>query len=287
MSSRVRSILKHVAIVLAGNTLYALAVVCFILPSGMISGGSTGLALAAQHWWGIDVADFVLVLNLLLFAVGWLLLGKKLALSTALSTFYYPLALRFFQKLDFLQNWTSDRMLATVCAGLMLGLALGLVLGAGSSTGGLDIPPLVLNKYFGLSVSLVLNVVDVLILLLQAFFRDRELVLYGVLMVMIYTLVLDRVMLAGRSRIQVKIVSEKSPVIRGQILHQLDRGVTLLHGQTGYTSQPCDVLMTVVTHREMARLNQLVLDADPHAFIVVNQVNEVRGRGFTLERLYK
>ena len=124
---------------------------------------------------------------------------------------------------------TDDRLLCAVYAGLMIGLSIGIVIRAGASTGGMDIPPLVLNKKLGLSVSATMYVFDFTILLLQILFSDKEQVLYGILLVMIYTLVLDKVLLMGQSRTQVKIISQKYE----QIIRRLDRGSTLIQAQTG------------------------------------------------------
>ena len=91
----------------------------------------------------------------------------------------------------------------------------------------------------------------------------------------------------GHAKIQVKILSEKNEEIRRIILRVLDRGCTVLHAQTGYARAERDMLLTVVTNRELARLNHLVLETDPQAFIVISAVSEVHGRGFTLQKIYK
>ena len=168
----------------------------------------------------------------------------------------------------------------------MIGGGIGIVLRAGASTGGMDIPPLVLNKKFGISVSGSMNVMDTGILLLQMVFSDRESVLYGILLVLTYTTVLNKVLQMGQAKMQVKIVSSHYEEINHAIATQLDRGVTLLKSVTGYLKQDGYVVMSVVSHRELVQLNRLIQEIDPHAFIVVNQVNEVRGRGFTMKKKY-
>ena len=104
---------------------------------------------------------------------------------------------------------------------------------------------------------------------------------------LLYTIVLDKVVLIGHSKIQVKILSEKSDEIRQLILKVLDRGCTLLHAQTGYARNEWDMVLTVITNRELAKLNHLVQEVDPQAFIIIDSVNEVHGRGFTLRKQYK
>ena len=169
----------------------------------------------------------------------------------------------------------------------MIGFSIGIVIRAGASTGGMDIPPLVLNKKFGLSVSVTMYAFDFTILLLQILFSDKEQVLYGILLVMIYTLVLDKVLLMGQSRTQVKIVSEKYEQINEQIIRRLDRGSTLIHAQTGYCRTELPMILSVVSNRELPRLTQMVNEIDPAAFLVVSAVKEVRGRGFSLNKEYR
>lgn len=279
--------MKKIATVLAGNTIYALAVSLFILPGGLITGGTTGLALVAHHQSGIPVAAFVGGFNILMFAAGALVLGKSFAFTTALSTFYYPFILGVFENLFGHAALTGDRMLATIFSGLLIGVGIGLVIRAGASTGGMDIPPLILNKKWNLSVSMTMSVFDCLILLSQMIFSNKEQILYGILLVLLYTRVLDKVLLIGRNQMQVKIISGKYAEISMAIQSRMDRGTTLLASEGGHLRNASYTVLTVISGRELSRLNELVMGMDPNAFMIINQVNEVRGRGFTLHKEYR
>ena len=279
--------LKNFLLVILGNALYALAVDMFVLPCGLITGGTTGLALIGQHWFNLPVSGFILASNVIMFILGALVMGRWFAFNTAISTFCYPIFLEFFSWIPGIGNMTRDPMLATVFAGVMIGGAIGMVIGAGASSGGLDIPPIIANKYLGIPISVVMYGLDFLILIGQMFFADKEQILYGILLVMLYTIVLDKVVVMGHSKIQVKILSEKTEEIRHIILKVLDRGCTLLHAQTGYAQNERDMVLTVITNRELAKLNQLVQEVDPEAFIIIDSVNEVHGRGFTQRKLHK
>lgn len=281
------SILKNIGLILLGNTLYALAVTAFILPNKLITGGTTGLALLFYHRLDIPITVFVSVFNIAMFVLGALFLGRAFTLTTLISTFYYPFILGILQKVSSLQNLTSDHLLSAIYAGIMIGFSIGLVIKAGASTGGMDIPPLVLNKKFGVPVSLSMYVFDFIILLSQMLFANKEQVLYGILLVMIYTVVLDKVLMFGQSRTQVKIISEKYEEINRMIIQHLDRGSTLIHAETGYCHDKNLVVLTVISNRELPKLNQLTLAIDPKAFMIINQVNEVKGRGFTMDKTYK
>ena len=259
--------------ILLGNTVYALAIVMFILPNDMITGGTTGLGIAIHHYFGLPIHTFVLIFNTLMFLLGAAVLGMKFALTTLVSTFYYPVILGVLEQIPALQNVTDDKMLSTICGGLMIGMGIGIVIRCGASTGGMDIPPLVLNKKFGLPVSVMLYVFDFIILISQMLFTNKEEIVYGILLVLIYTVILDKVLLMGSTRTKVEIMTEKYE--------------ELVYTQTGYLRNDQPMILTVVSNRELMRLNQLVQEIDPHAFMIIGNVNEVRGRGFSQQKVYK
>ena len=279
--------IKSAVAVVGGNALYALAVKLFLMPAELITGGTTGLAMAAEHVWGIDVPFFVLMFNVFMLALGYRVLGKAFALTTVASTFLYPLALNTFDLLFGDLVLTQDLLLCTIFSGLGIGAALGIVIRSGASTGGMDIPPLVLHKLFRVPVSVSLYAFDFLILLLQMMFRPVENVLYGILLVLIYTIVLDRMLLLGHGRIEVKIVSAHARKIADAIMHQVDRGVTYLDGRGGYLGVETEVVLSVISNRELAKVERLVHQIDPTCFMVVSRVSEVRGRGFSISKKYE
>lgn len=278
--------MKKIALILLGNTIYALGVVLFIVPNGLVTGGTTGLALIGQHYFNLPISSFVTVFNVLMFLLGWWVLGKAFALTTLLSTFYYPLALTFFEHTLTYRILTDDLLLAAILGGLLIGVAIGLVIENNASTGGMDIPPLILKKKLGISVSVSMYAFDFMILIGQMFYSEVETILYGIVLVLMYTVVLDRFLMIGQSRIQVLIVSSAYETIRTKIIHQLDRTVTMLQATTGYKHYPYPVIMCVLSKRELPKLNVLVHESDEHAFMAISAVNEVSGRGFTFKKEY-
>ena len=279
--------MKKIITVLAGNTLYALAVSLVILPNGLITCGTSGLALVAEYKFGIPIAAFVGVFNVVMFVAGAAVLGKAFAFTTIISTFYYPFILGVFEGMFGSSPITGDTMLATVFAGLLIGAGIGMVIRAGASTGGMDIPPLILNKKFRLPVSMTMSVFDCLILLTQMVFAGKEKILYGILLVLLYTMVLDKVLMIGQNQMQVKIISEQCESISEAIQNRMDRGTTLLLIEGGHLRKASYAVLTVVSGRELSKLNELVIGLDSNAFMIINQVSEVRGRGFTLHKEYK
>ena len=275
---------RSVAAIVLGNVLYALTVKVFLLPANLTSGGATGIALAAPYLTGLPVSVLLFFVNLSMLILGLIVLGKAFAVTTLLSTFLIPAALGVFDRLlgDFVL--TEDILLCTLFAGLGVGLFLGLVIRTGASTGGMDIPPLILYKCFRIPVSVSLYVFDVCILLLQVPYQKAEKILYGIVFVMLSAIALDKTMMIGTTQTEVKIVSGKSEEIRDAILKQLDRGVTLLNAEGGYLHDKSQMIFSVISNRELFKLEKIVHGIDPACFMVVTRVSEVKGRGFSLDK---
>lgn len=287
IKSRIYTSARQLLFILGGNTVYALGVVLFLLPNGLITGGTTGLALSADYYFHVPISAFVFVFNMIMLLLGWIFLGKKFALTTIISSFYYPFILEILQRIPALSRLETDTMLATVFGGILIGIGIGAVIRVGASTGGMDIPPLILKKKTGFPVSVSLYLLDFVILLLQMTFRDPSAVLYGILLILTYTIVLDKCLVLGQSKTRVEIISSKYEAINQAISGQLDRGSTLIYSRTGYLENDLPMVMTVISDRELAALNQLVRDIDPKAFMIISSVNEVHGRGFTSEKVYR
>lgn len=275
---------RSIAAIFLGNVLYALTVKVFLLPANLVSGGATGIALAANHLTGVSVSGFLFLVNMSMLILGLIVLGKAFVATTLASTFLIPAALEVFDRLlgDFVL--TDDILLCTLFAGLGVGVSLGIVIRTGASTGGMDIPPLILYKCFRVPVSVSLYAFDVCILLLQAPFQKADNILYGIVFVLLSAIALDKTMMIGTTQTEVKIMSGKSEEIRDAILKQLDRGVTLLNAEGGYLHDKSPMIFSVISNRELFKLEKLVHGIDPASFMVVTRVSEVKGRGFSMDK---
>lgn len=276
--------LSPILAVVIGNFLYALSVKVFLLPTGLVTGGTTGLAMAINHLCGLPVSVFVLVFNILMLLLGFWLLGRSFLLNTIASSLLYPAFMEIIGLFlgDFVL--TQDLLLNTIFFGLGIGISLGIVIRAGASTGGLEIPMLIMQKYLRIPVSVSMYIIDFFILLLQLLFFPVENVLYGIVLAIIYTVMLDKMLLLGASRTQVKIISGRAQEISAAILTQVDRGVTLLHGEGGYLHQPTEIVMSVISSRELVKLERVVHEIDPECFMIISKVTEVHGRGFSMSK---
>lgn len=268
-----------------GNLLIALDVAIFVSPTGVIMGGSTGIALAFKHLFGLDTSIGVFLMNLIFLAIGSVAMGKKFFLSSVASSFLYPLFLALVQRLPLQQFNMGDHLLAAIMGGVLLGAGVGLIMRNGAGTGGTDGLALALNKWTHISTALLVSIVDIAILVLQAFFSAFDQILYGVVLTVVSSIILNRVILLGQSQLQLFIVSEKYQELRRRVLRELNMGATMMKIETGYTGREQEGLLTVIHPRELHAVTESIQRVDPNAFITIVQVKEVRGQGFTMDRV--
>lgn len=277
----------NLLLVLVGNVIYAFSVKLFVLPANLMSCGTTGIALVMNHLFGLPLSGFIFVFNMTMLALGWWILGRSFAMTTVISSLFYPIVLEVLNRTLGDLVITQDVLLNVLFAGMGLGLALGIVLRAGASTGGMDIPPLILKKKLQIPVSVSLWGFDFCILVSQMMFHPLEDLLHGILLIIVISIALNKVMLLGTSRTEVKIISQEAERIREAILSRVDRGVTMLHGESGYKRQELEVIMSVVSNHELPKIESLARDIDPNCFVVISRVTEVWGRGFTYGKQYE
>ncbi len=299
--------LNYICIVVAGNAIAAAASAFFIIPNDFVMGGTTGIGIFVGNLltnagknadWAVTLT--VYIANILLFILGAVLLGKKFAAATLAGTLLYPSFLSLWKLVnDKLNNplqmrpvdgvsstGINEPLLAIIFGAILFGLGIGIVVRVGASTGGTDIPPMILNKYFNLPVSAGMWILDIFIVVLQfVAVPSAAEILYGILMVLLSSIIVDKVALIGTRRAQVKILSKKYEEIRKMILNDLNRGVTMLDGKTGFLREDCYMLLTIVSFRDVVKLRNAVRKIDPDAFFMVSTISEVRGRGFSSDRV--
>lgn len=276
-----------IACIFFGNIIYALTIKLFVLPSGIALGGTTGIGLIVEHFFRLPLSAFVLVFNITMLAVGYFILGKAFALTTITSSICYPVFLEICNRIFGDYILTDDIFLCSFLGAFGIGISLGLIIRSGASSGGMDIPPLVLNKLFHIPVSASLYAFDFIVIVILAFILPMENVLYGIVFTIVYTFILDKTLVIGKSRMEIKIVTRSAQKISEAILTQIDRGVTLLNAETGFKHYPTQVVLSVVSNREIAKVEHIAHSIDPKCFIIISRVSEVRGRGFSSARKYK
>lgn len=270
--------LFNFALIIAGSLCMALAVDIFLDPNNVVPGGFTALAMFANRLWGWPVGATLLVMNLPFLVVGMKVLGVQFGPKTLFAAAASSLAIDLLR--PYLPIVQGEPLLYTLYGGLLYGLGMGLVFRANATSGGTEIPAKLLEHYYGFRMSSSLLAMDVAVLALAAFFFGLAPALYALIAAWVMVRVIDALetgLTAGNSAF---IVTANPEDVRAGILGQLDRGVTALRGEGGYTGSERVVLFTAVNRRQVPELREIVRQADPDAFVVISPSNEVLGEGF-------
>lgn len=277
---KTKRIIKDLIFVLAGNGLLALSVALFILPHDILSGGVAGIAVALHPLLHLDTTLIINAMVLGMFVLGCLFLGRSFALKTVISSVVYPMMLTVFTSL--VPQLQLNELLAALYGGLLAGAGIGLVMRTGASTGGMDIPPLILHRYTGIKVSTLVMVTDALTVLLGLFVYGLEAVLVGLVSVWATSLGIDKILTFGLGSAKaVQIISDQALQINDRIHTELDRGTTLLQARGGYTQTERTVILVVLEKKEYPKLLELVHEIDSNAFMITSEAADVRGEGFS------
>ena len=278
---------KMIMYILIGNFLVACGKTFFILPNNILNGGTAGVAVALKPLLHIDTVWMTNALTIGLYIVGAIFLGKRFAMRSLISTICYPIFIILLSKYaDTLPRSTfiMPAYLASIYSGVLLGVGLGLVFRVEASTGGMDVPALILHKYTQLSSGDAVMIVDIATVALGIYTYGLVPALIGIMSVYISGAAINKTMtLRSQAAKNVMIISDFWQDINEVLLEEVDRGVTILKGQGGYTGSQRPVLMCVINQKQYPKLEQAVLHIDPHAFIIVNDVQEVKGYGFSYE----
>ncbi|MBM7559687.1 YitT family protein [Marinitoga litoralis] len=277
-------------IITIGTVLTALGIVLFLDPFSIVAGGISGLAIVLKNLFGWWLGLQMLIYNVFLFALGFWLLGigfgfKSLYAATLLSVLidYFEQGLhldKMMKELLLNSSYNMDPLLmGAIYGGALTGIGLGLVIWRNASTGGTDIIALIINKYFHISSGKGLLLVDSLVTA-SAFLINPIVPMYGVITIFVTSKMIDTVVEGFESTRTVFVISEKCDKIKEKILKDLDRGVTIIEGKGGYTLKERNVLMVVLTRRELGELRRIIRDVDETAFVNILPNTETLGYGF-------
>ncbi len=272
--------------IILGNALMAFAVNTLILENGIVCGGVSGIGSAVEHYFNLPISATVAVLNVSLFMLGLFYFGKGFAMSIVISTFVFPVFLELFDRIPGLHGYLDDPLLAMVIGGVLVGAGIGIVIKANASTGGVEILAQFIAKQFKFPIHIVLNVVDITVLVLQISYSNTTNIIYGIIMTFVTSAVIKKTLLSGKSLIQMTIMSDKFEEIRQMIIYEVDAGVTMMVSEKGYTRQESKLITSVIPYNKLPVLKEKVLKIDPVAFIIVAKIEEVGGRGFTVDRYW-
>ena len=271
----IRSIFYNLLLIFAGSVICAVAVKGILVPKQFLAGGVTGLSLLIHYVLpSLPVGVIYLLLNIPLFIVGWLFVGRRFFLYSIAGVVIFSAAML----LPYPNIQIHDMILAALTAGIITGVGSGIILKSLGSAGGLDILSVILFKKYSLrpgTFSLVFNAV---LIGIAAFRIPLEMILYTLIYLYVTYHFFNLVLVGLSQRKSVMIISPRWHEISHEIMELLQRGVTVVRGQGGYTGKELTILYSVITLTELSRFKEIIRKIDPEAFVVVSETLEVMGK---------
>ena len=262
-----------------GAFIMAIAVSLFLLPNELSSGGFSGIATILYYLFNFPVGITIIVLNIPLFILATLKIGKRFLLKSLLGTISLSVFIDIFEKM---QPITHDKILACVYGGILTGLGTALILRAHSSTGGSDLAGNIIKEYKPMArTGNIIMIIDAVIVVLNVIFLKKvEIALYSSITIYLMGKVIDIIFEGIYFTKLVFIISDKSETISRIIVNKIKRGVTGIYGKGIYTEENKLVLMCAIGRRELAELKSSIKEIDPNAFLIITNAREVLGTGF-------
>jgi uncharacterized membrane-anchored protein YitT (DUF2179 family) len=277
------SIPYNLLLLTVGTAISGVGIKAIALPHGFISGGISGVSLLIYYWTGLLTPGLLyFIINIPVFFLGWRYVSRRF--------FFYSLygMTAFTLTMDWMrfQVPVHEPMLAVLAGGAIMGAGAGIILHSLGSAGGNDIIAVILNQRFSLRIGTFLFAFNIALFSFSLGKLSIDLVLYSLAMSFVTSQVMEYFLSFSNQRKMALIISEKSKAIAGEILSRLGRGATLLDGRGAYTSHKKDVLMTVVNNMQLKRLEELVFQTDPEAFVILENTFNVLGKGFSHRKTY-
>ncbi|MED4462857.1 YitT family protein [Metabacillus fastidiosus] len=275
---------KNIIFILLGSAIFAFGLVHFNMQNNLAEGGFTGITLLLFFLFKIDPAITNLLLNIPLFFIGWRFLGRTSFVYTIIGTVGLSIFLSVFQRYQFHIPLKEDLTLAALFAGVFIGVGLGIIFRFGGTTGGVDIIARLTQRSIGWNMGKTMFLFDLCVITLSLiFYLSYREAMYTLVAVFVAAKVIDFMQDGAYSAKGATIISECNDEIAVKIMKEMERGVTILKGQGSFTKLDKNILYCVVARNEITRLKSVITSVDPHAFVVVSDVHEVIGEGFTLD----
>lgn len=275
--------------ILLGSAVYAFGLHMFVIPNQFMEGGVTGVAILLNYMFELPPSITTLVINIPLFIIGWRYIGRGSFIYTVLGTLALSLFLWVMERLIEHElvvpfHTEQDYFLATLYAGVSIGIGLGIVFRFGGTTGGSDIIARIAYRLQGWPMGRTLLWIDAGVIGLSMFYIPREKILYTLVIVFVASRIIDFIQEGAYAARAFTIVSEDGAKMADLITHEIGRGVTLFPAKGAYSRQTKEVVYCVVSRQEVRKLKMIVREADPNAFIIISEVQDVLGEGFREEQ---
>ena len=277
--NKAREFFVDTFIFIVGGVLYSIAINCFLSKNNILNGGFTGIATILNYLWDLPIGTVIFIMNIPLFIIAFKKLGVRFVLRTVWATLINSVLIDIGVVLPVYQN---DLLLSSLFGGALVGLALGIIFIRNATTGGVDIiAKLVKLKNPQISIVQSILVFDAVVVILGGLiYKNFESMLYASIVIFVSAQVLDYVIFGVSRGAMILIISEQSEKIRNMILDDLDRGVTILKAQGGYSKADKDVLLCACFDNQTHKLIKKIKSADENAFFIVTQSKQILGNGF-------
>ena len=265
-----------------GCVIMGIAFNTFYLPNNLLSGGISGIALISYYLFGLPVGIVSIILNIPLFILAYKFMDKDYIVGAlyGMLTFSFCLdAFRFMSETVLVQ----DKMLSCIAGGAMYGIGAALMYRVGGSGGGMDIVGAIIQKYYSISINNCNFIFNIFLLFVGSFLFGIEPVLYTLLTMFVMNKTCNAFVIGFDFKKNIIIISDNPEPIAEAIIKVVGRGVTYLHGEGAYTHRQREILFVVAKLTQTAKIRSIVREIDPNAFMIIHDVNDVFGRGFTLK----
>lgn len=265
-------------LIVLGGLIYSVGLNAFLVANHLAEGGFVGISLLLLYKFGFPIGLTFLILNIPLLFLSWKMFGRKFILQTTVGVLSVSL---FTELTTHLRVPTHDPLLAALYAGVVTGAGLGLIFRTGATTGGADIIARLVRKYKGIPMGRTLFAIDVAVIVLVLFIVGHQIAMYSLVALFVSSRVIDFVIEGASRGKALTIISDDFESIIEAIHDQLGRGTTVLQARGGYTGADKPVIYCVVSREEVVRVQRIVHETDARAFVIVADVHEVLGEGFT------
>lgn len=257
-----------------GSSICALAINGILIPRGFVSGGVAGVSLVLHYIMPyLPVSVLYLLFNVPLFAMGWKYVSRRFFLYSIVGTAIFAAAVQWIS----MPIPVSDPLLCALLAGIIMGIGNGIILRSVGSSGGTDIISVMFQTRFSVRMGNTVLAFNSIVLVAAAILFSLESALYTLVFIYVSSRILDLVVSGFSQRKSVMIISKARGDIIVRILKELNRGVTVIKGQGGYSGESTDIIYTVIAFRQLAGMKRLINEIDPSAFVVISDTAEVMG----------
>lgn len=276
MDSRIEFLKKYISIVI-GSLIFAAGLEFFLIPNNILDGGVIGVSIIARHYLGLPLGLFIFLFNIPFLYLGYKQIGKGFAIASIFGIIILSVATSYFHSIPPL---VTDPFLACIFGGIILGIGVGLVIRNGGTLDGSEMFSIYATKKLPISVGEMVLGINVVIFIASGFVFTWEAALYSMISYFIASKVMDIVIEGLNDSKSVMVITSNYQVISQEIQDRLGRGVTLLHGEGGYSGQETKIIFCVITRIEESKLKKIVFRNDKNAFLSIGTVSEVSGANF-------